>query len=439
MFRSPSILPIATVVAVIGLTAVPARAQQPRGSRLPGGLFGEGVAENGQVLALGVSGGGGYSKGLRFVPDATTTGSTFGHLAGNVRYSFIGSRLDAWANAASSAHYYADATDQLPARHVANVGISLRVPLSARTHLAMGQTAIYQPLQTVSPFPGLIDSGLGVGQDLPIDPDLATTGDGYVSYESTASVSHELSRRTTVSVDANYRRLGQPSATGSLSVIEAGGRLTRQLARGLGARLGYHYTRGIYSETGQRGQFDHQNIDVGLDFDRALSLTRRTRLSFATGSAVINDGVRTHFTLTGHARLNHDIGRSWRASAAYRRGAEFLGTLRAPVVSDAVTTGIDGFLGQRVHVNGTVGLVRGDVGLGQGNSFTSYYATTGLTVGVTQYLGLDVDYSYYQSDFASASLLVPGVPNQFERQTLRVSARLWAPLLTRTRRLNAAR
>ena len=70
---------------------------------------------------------------------------------------------------------------------------------------------------------------------------------------------------------------------------------------------------------------------------------------------------------------------------------------------------------------------------------TSAYATTRLTVGVTQYLGLDVDYSYYQSDFANTSLLVPGMPDQFERHSLRVSARLWAPLLTRTRRLNAAR
>ena len=439
MFRSLSILPIAAVLAIIGLTAVPAQAQQPRGSRLPEGLFGGGVAEDGQVLALGLSGGGGYSKGLRFVPDVTTTGSTFGHLAGNLRYSFIGSRLDAWANAASSAHYYADATDQWPARHVANGGISFRVPLSARTQLAMGQMATYEPLQTVSPFPGLTDPGLGVGQVLPIDPDLAATGDGFVSYESSASLRHELSRRTAVSVDANYRRRGQPSATGDLSIIEAGGRLTRELARGLGARLGYYYTRGIYSDTGQRAQFDHQNIDVGLDFNRALSLTRRTRLSFTTGSVVMNDGDRTRFAVTGHARLNHDIGRSWRASAAYRRGAEFLGTLRAPIVSDAVTTGLDGFLGPRLRVNGTVGAVRGDVGLGQSNSFTSYYATTGLTVGVTAYLGLDVSYSYYESDFAGASLLVPGVPDRFARQSLRVSARLWAPLLTRTRRLNAAR
>jgi hypothetical protein len=424
---------------MIGLTAVPARAQQPRGSRLPEGLFGGGAAENGQLLAIDVSGGGGYSKGLRFVPDATTTGSTFGHLAGNLRYSFIGSRLDTWANAASSAHYYADATDQWPARHVANAGISVRMPLSGLTMLSVGQTASYQPLQTVSPFPGLLDPGLGGGQGLPIDPDLATTDDGYVSYESSAGLSHELSRRTAVSVDTSYRRGGRSSSTGDLSILEAGGRLTRQLARGLSARAGYHYTRGVYSETGQRAQFDHHTIDVGLDFNRALSLTRRTRLSFATGSVVLRESDRTQFTVTGRARLNHDINRSWRASAAYRRGAEFLGTLRAPIVSDAVATGIDGFLNPRLQVKGTVGAVRGNVGLGQGNSFTSYYGTTGLTVGATRYLGLDVNYSYYRSDFASASLLIPGVPDRFERHSLRVSARLWAPLLTRTRRLNAAR
>jgi hypothetical protein len=418
---------------------MPALAQQPRGSRLPEGLFGGGVAENGQSLTLDVSGGGGYSKGLRFVPAPVTGGSTFGHAAGSLRYSFIGSRLDAWASAASSAHYYADTTDQLPVRHVATAGLNLRVPLSLRTNLTLGQTASYQPLQTVSPFPGLIDPGIGGGQALPIDPDLAATGDGYLQYDSSAGLSHELSRRTAVFVSASYRRGGRPSATGDLSIFHGGGGLTRELARGLGARLGYRYTRGIYSDTGQRGQFDHQDIDVGLDFNRALSLTRRTRLSFATGSVVLTDGTETRFMVTGRARLNHTVGRSWRASAAYRRGAEFIGTLRAPFVSDGVATGLDGFLGPRLHLGGTVGAIRGNVGLGQGNTVTSAYATTRLTVGVTQYLGLDVDYSYYQSDFANASLLVPGMPDQFERHSLRVSARLWAPLLTRTRRLNAAR
>jgi hypothetical protein len=432
-------MPIAAVLAMLGFTAMPALAQQPRGSRLPEGLFGGGVAENGQSLAFDVSGGGGYSKGLRFVPAPVTAGSTFGHAAGSLRYSFIGSRLDAWASAASSAHYYADTTGQLPLRHVGTAGLNLRVPLSLRTHLTLGQTASYQPLQTVSPFPGLIDPGIGGGQALPIDPDLAPTSDGYVQYDSSASLSHELSRRTGVFVSASYRRGGRPSATGDLSIAHAGGGVTRELARGLGVRLGYRYTRGTYSETGPGAQFDHQDIDVGLDFNRALSLTRRTRLSFATGSVILNDGDRTLFTVTGRAGLSHDIGRSWRASVSYRRGAEFLGTLRAPVVSDAMTTGLGGFVGPRVRAHASVGAARGNVGLDQGNSFVSYYTATGLTVGVTSYLGLDVNYSYYQSEFANTSLLIPGMPDQFERHSLRVSARLWVPLLTRTRRLNAAR
>ncbi len=438
MFRSPWTR-IAAALVMTGLTAVPAVAQQPRGSRLPEGLFGGGVGDAGQMLNLDVSGGGGYSKGLRFVPAPTTEGSTFGHMSGHLRYSFVGSWLDAWASAASSAHYYADSTDQQPVRHVATAGLSARAPLTPRTHLTLAQRASYQPLQTVSPFPGLVDPGVGNGQFLPLDPDLAATTEGYASFESTADLNHELSRRTALWVNLGYRRGGRASDPGSLSIVEAGGGLTRQLARGLGARLGYHYTRGVYSETGLRGTFDNQDIDVGLDFNRALSLTRQTTLSFATGSVVLNDGNRTRFTVTGRARLNHDIGRSWRASAAYRRGAEFLGTLRAPIVSDAVTFGLHGFLAPRLRVKGALGAVRGDVGLGQGEAFTSYYGSTGLTVGVTQHLGLDVDYSYYRSDFASAALLVPGVLDHFERQSLRVSARLWAPLLNRTRRLNAAR
>ncbi len=429
----------AAVIVTMCLAAVPASAQQPRGSRLPSGLFGGGVGDAGQMLGLGLSAGGGYHSTVQVDQALPPAATSFGYMAGNLRYSYVRPRVNLFAQAASSARYYSGATRQFPARHAGGGGASFDIPLSGRTSLTLTQTVTYQPLQTVSTIPGLVDPAFGVSEALPIDPDLATTGDGFAAYSSTASVGYQLSRRTAASLDAAYTRSGRVSGTGNLSTVRGGGRLTRELARGLRARVGYGYARGTYADATTTTQFDHHQIDAGVDYNRALSLTRHTTLSFGTGSTVLTDRARHRFTLTGRARLSHDIGRSWQTSVSYRRGADFLGTLRAPVVADSVSAGLNGFLGQRMHAHVAVGASRGNIGLSQGNSFTSHYRTAGLTVGLAQYLGVDVTYAEYQSDFGSASLLTPGVPNHFQGRSVRASIRLWAPLLTRVRRLNVAR
>jgi hypothetical protein len=430
------------LVAMLSLTLLavsPAHAQQRGVTRLPRGLFGGGIGEAAQVLSVGVSAGGGYNSTKRPLEAAVAANSTFGHVAGNVDYSFSRPTIQLFATSVSSGHYYSGGTGRFPTRHVATAGASFIIPVSGRTALTVSQNATYQPLEIVSPFPALAQAGLEQAQAFLLDPDLATTTDGYVSYAGGASLARELSRQTTVSVGARYSRSGRLSGTELVTTGEVGGRFTRQLARGLSAGLGYIYTRGTYSGDVPGSHFDHHTIDAGVNFNRALSLTRRTGLSFATGSTVVSDGVRHTFHVRGNARLRHDISPDWRASVAYRRDVNFLGTVRAPVFSDSLTIGLNGVLGEWLYVHASVGAAIGEVGLGQGSDFRSYYGRTGVTFGLTRYLGLDLNYSYYRSTFATAALLSPGVPDHFDRQSVRASARLWLPLIHRVGRANAAR
>jgi len=50
-----------------------------------------------------------------------------------------------------------------------------------------------------------------------------------------------------------------------------------------------------------------------------------------------------------------------------------------------------------------------------------------------------VKYAYYRSAFGTTTLLAPGVPDHFNRQSVRASVRLWVPLIQRVRRTNVAR
>ena len=59
------------------------------------------------------------------------------------------------------------------------------------------------------------------------------------------------------------------------------------------ARLGYGYTT---AECSQRVGFlpqDIHHLDAGVDYGRALSISRRTRVSFSTGSAILSGSGET--------------------------------------------------------------------------------------------------------------------------------------------------
>ena len=75
------------------------------------------------------------------------------------------------------------------------------------------------------------------------------------------------------------------------------------------------------------------SFDVGIDFHKALSLSRRTTLSFGTGTTAFADVNGTHIYATGNATLTRELGRTWFATAAYNRDVSFLSTFREPVLS----------------------------------------------------------------------------------------------------------
>ena len=100
---------------------------------------------------------------------------------------------------------------------------------------------------------------------------------------------------------------------------QGGGRaLLAQLTPNAGFHLGYGYGAGRYPNIRGFTQSGIHNIDVGLDYSRALSVSRRTQFSFATGSALFyaNQGItvgadrRLDFALLGNANLTHEMGRT---------------------------------------------------------------------------------------------------------------------------------
>jgi hypothetical protein len=177
--------------------------------------------------------------------------------------------------------------------------------------------------------------------------------------------------------------------------------------------------------------------DIGVDFSRALSFSRRTSVSFTTGTAVFESGGNTSYRATGSARLNHEIGRSWNAAAGYNRSVQFVDLLLQPVLSDSIDAGVTGFVNRRVQVNSGVRASIGSIGFG-GNSansdFDTFQATAGVSVALTRFLQFGTTYSFFQYRFGDGAVLPVGVAQNIDRQSIRAHVSLWAPLVNKVRR-----
>jgi hypothetical protein len=429
---------IAFLLAVT--TAGVSSAQIARPERPYRGLFGGGVGNTEQILTATASLSGGYddnvlAPGGDYSPQANP-GSRFGSAATGLSYSLSRDKVSFGASGSVGLTYYPTIQSNILPQYLGSVGGTFH--LSSRTRLQLNQAVGYQVGYAMSAFIPVADPI--PGQVPPINETLLTYVEPHTSYDSTVSLSQSLTSRLTVSADYGRRLTTSPSGIYDLSGRNISGRLSYAMSRGLSARVGYGVSRTTFGAGDQRETFEGDSIDAGLDFARALSLTRRTSLSFSAGTTAISAGEATQYTAVGHAQLNREIGRSWNASLSFGRDVDFVESLRNPVFTDGLTAGLGGLLNRKIQVQASTGVVRGNVGLGgAANGYLSYFTTAGLNFGLTRTLALGVDYTYYRYEFEDGVELPTAFGRQNARQSFTANLSLWVPLLQRTRRSNASR
>ena len=144
------------------------------------------------------------------------------------------------------------------------------------------------------------------------DPVLGVRSVNYVSTGASVGLSHALSRR--ISSSLGYSASRSPAGTyGAYVGQSVSGGLSWTVAKGLSLRGGYSYGQTEYGTGADRLTYETHQIDAGLDFYRALSLTRRTSLSFSTGTSILKDQDQTHYGITGNISITREIGRTWAA------------------------------------------------------------------------------------------------------------------------------
>jgi hypothetical protein len=362
------------------------------------------------------------------------SGGTVGFGSGAANYSIGRGRFGLGASAATSAFVYNQDGTQVLRSYTG--GATQNLELSSRTRLTASEFASYQPYRLDRLFPG-IDTSIGA-PEVPASDSLISS-DSYVNWGGTLGLSQQLTQR--VSLSASYgRESSERSGEDRLTAQHGSGSLSFAATRGLSIRLGYGYGQASYGGGEESRLVRNHTIDAGVDYSRSLSFSRRTTLSFGTGSTAIRERHQTHFRLTGQATLNRQIGRSWNATVGYVRGVQYLEQLREVVFSDGVNGSFGGLVTRRLSFHTNAGVSTGDVGFGSGrNGAFATYARVGLVTAVNRFVAVGADYNFYRHSFGADVSLPDGILHKIDRHGVRAYISLWAPLIASTRSFDASR
>jgi hypothetical protein len=441
MLTKPSLgLAMCALVATAAVASAQSSGQRPQRPERPyRGLFGGGARPSGDhALTADFQVGGGYDdSGLsEGIATPTWEGGSFGYFSADLAYSFNKPRVNFGATLASTSRYIHAQPADFVSSHIGRVGLSVE---RRRTRLTLGQTVGYQPFLTLMVFPVLIDPELGEAH--PADPNQGTPLDAYMSYDSNVEVHQQTSRRGELVFSYGYRMVDFDDAQRDSAIHSIGGRYGHEVLRDLKVRAGYGFSEARYPETSAFDDVRRHTIDVGIDYNRALSLSRRTTFSFQTGGAALSDSEQMHYRVIGGARLNHEMARTWSAGVGFSRNVEFLESLVDPYYSDAFSAGLTGMLTPRLEFDALASAATGTIGFSDtgDNGLTTYSTNVGLTYGLTRYLALAASHTFYHYAFDSGVDLPLGLASLVDRQTVLVTLNVWLPLLSSPRSANASR
>jgi hypothetical protein len=253
------------------------------------------------------------------------------------------------------------------------------------------------------------------------------------SYDVSGGFVSQYSKRSSLTVTATQRqaRYGDTDRN-AFSVLGMEARWRRQLSRSLAVHAGYGRERYRHSSLPDE-LFLYELVDIGVDFNRQLSVSRRTGLSFSTETAAVKRPLTgRRYRLNGHANLTTHFGRTWRASAGVSRNTEFLPGFFEPLFTDAVTGMVRGMFSKRAEWMTTVSAGKGTFGFDTDGRYATGHTLSRLNLAITRRVGLFVEHSiYYHKLPPTPTAFV--MPGQLSRQAFAVGFNTWIPILNKVR------
>jgi len=295
-------------------------------------------------------------------------------------------------------------------------------------------THLYTPyFQFYPSFPSWTPAGVLVP---PSSPYVATVIASH-TYEAVGSFTSYYSKHSSLSASFQRRETRfshRPDA--DLSMYGMRGLWSRQLNRDFRLKLGYGREQ-IHQSALSDADFVHEFIDAGVDFEKPLSLSRRTTLGFTTQTSMIRrPGTGRQYRLDGRVMLNSWLSRTWLASINAARATEFMPGFIEPLFSDNVGFSLMGLFSRRLELiasaTGGKGVFGTDASAFDNPRFTMANSTVQLNVAVTRHFGLYGQHAFYYFQIPAGSSPVAPL-DQLSRHTIVVGITAWIPVFNQER------
>lgn len=180
-----------------------------------------------------------------------------------------------------------------------------------------------------------------------------------------------------------------------------------------------------------------QTVNVGVNYSRALSFSRRTTLSFSTGTAILDaehleDGTgdsRPRFRLVGDASLVREIGRTWTAHMGYARAVRVRDGFTELYFTDVATADVNGLFTRRVSWTAAASWARSTLDRAGNNGHRGQSVTSQLNYALNSTFALFARYIYYTYRYDEGIPLDSRLPRALDRQGVRVGLTTTVPLI----------
>lgn len=256
-----------------------------------------------------------------------------------------------------------------------------------------------------------------------------------VAYGSSGGINlrQNLTRRASLSFTyAAARSDFEAADVPTLMSQNLSGRFRYVLTRDMSVRLGYgrrlvEYIRPTGVET-----LALDDIDIGIDFRKAFSITRSTSFSFSTGSTIEDDEGDRKMKVTGSANLSQELGRRGNLALSYRRGGELRSGFGRPVFADSLSLNGRWTLVQSLVASGSAWASLGTSGRTSAtdNKVQSIAATARLSYQLWRRGQIYAQYLSYFQDIDRGVDFISSVQREQRNRTVRVGLSFSFPLVT---------
>lgn len=353
--------------------------------------------------------------------------AVYGGGRATMRYRVRNNKIAFGANGSADSRYYHTDDPFGAASYSGNAQFSS--DLTSRLNITSSVNALYSPQFVFSVLPTATDVDL----DLTPALDYGVRPQRMVSYAAGATLRFQTTRRSFVTASATGGSQNMLDENYDVRTRGVGGGYSYSVSRHATVRAGYreHVSEYPTSFTAQSKRFTQRAFDVGVNYSRPLSVSRRTTLSFGTGSSAYDDEEETYYAVTGNAALTHQIGRTWETSVTYARGLSIVGGFSEPFFADAVQGNLQGQLTRALAAIVSAGFSNGSVGLGPaGDNFDSMHVTGRLEwVARNDRVGIYGNYFYHAYEFDEAPPSAFFVPGNVDRHGVSAGLIFRIPLL----------